>query len=153
VSFPFIALVLFLVIALSDALDGMLARRLNQVSSLGKFLDPLADKILVIAVLIVLVEQKIIPALPVIIIVARDLTVSLFRGMAAGPGKPGGQAAGKGLVIAANRLGKIKTVLEMLATIMLLLALPLAQEALWLAAVLSVLSGLQIVWDNKTALQ
>jgi len=139
VQFKFIALALFLVIALSDALDGFLARRLNQVSALGKFLDPLADKILVIAVLLVMVEQKTIPALPVIIIVVRDLTVSIFRGM----------AAGKGIVIAATLSGKVKTVLEMLVIIMLLLQLPYSLGMLWTVAAISALSGLQIIWRNK----
>ena len=139
----YIALALFLIIAFSDALDGIVARKLNQVSNLGKLLDPLADKILVIAVLLVLVDLKMAPMLAVLIIIIRDLTISLYRGM----------AASKNVVVAANLLGKAKTVLQVIAIGMLIIALPYATEMLWLTVSVTVLSGAQIIWQGREILK
>jgi len=128
---PVFAAVLFLLLALTDALDGFLARKLGQISDLGKFLDPIADKVLVISALIGLVEIRFIPALPVILIVARDFIVSAVRL----------SAAKEGQVIAASPLGKIKTVLQVLAVFMLILNLPYAGPVLWFAVLLTLISG------------
>lgn len=138
-----IALALFLLIALSDALDGIVARKLNQVSSLGKMLDPLADKILVIIVLLVLVDLKMAPLLAVMIIIIRDLTISLYRGI----------AASKSVVVAANLLGKAKTFLQVIAIGMLIIKLPYAVETLWLTVIVTVLSGAQIIWQGREVLK
>ena len=100
-----IILVIFLIASFTDYLDGHLARKNNIVTTFGKFLDPIADKLLVITALIMLVEWGIIPSWIPIITVAREFLVSGVRML----------AAGEGTVIAASMLGKIKTVSQMVA--------------------------------------
>jgi len=128
---PWAAALFFLLIAATDALDGWLARRLSQTSDLGKLLDPLADKILIISALIALIEVRGIPAFPVILIVGRDLTVSLVRLNAAQAGE----------IIGASFWGKIKTTSQVLAVWMLILSWPYALTVLWVAVILALLSG------------
>ena len=101
----FITLIIFLIASFTDFLDGYLARRNNLVTTFGKFLDPIADKLLVLSALIMLVEQGIIPGWIPIIIAAREFIVSGIRMLAAGDGK----------VIAASWYGKVKTVSQMIA--------------------------------------
>jgi len=101
----FICLIIFLIASFTDFLDGYLARKNNQVTNFGKFLDPIADKLLVASALIMLVERRIIPAWIPIIILAREFIVSGIRMLAAGEGK----------VIAASWYGKVKTVSQMIA--------------------------------------
>lgn len=101
----FITLIIFLIASFTDFLDGHLARKNNLVTTFGKFLDPIADKLLVLSALIMLVEQGIIPGWIPIIIAAREFIVSGIRMLAAGDGK----------VIAASWYGKIKTVSQMIA--------------------------------------
>jgi CDP-diacylglycerol--glycerol-3-phosphate 3-phosphatidyltransferase len=98
-------LLVFLIASFTDYLDGYLARKLNLITDFGKFLDPIADKLLVLTALIMLVEFGIIPGWIPIIVIARELVVSGIRMI----------AAGEGNVIAASMLGKIKTVSQMLA--------------------------------------
>ncbi len=100
-----ITLIIFLIASFTDFLDGHLARKNNLVTTFGKFLDPIADKLLVLSALIMLVEQGIIPGWIPIIIAAREFIVSGIRMLAAGDGK----------VIAASWYGKIKTVSQMIA--------------------------------------
>ncbi len=104
------ALIIFVLASLTDFLDGYLARKLNLVTNLGKFLDPLADKILVLAAFIAFVEMGYIPSWAVLIIVSRELVVSVFRAI----------AASRDVVIAAGIWGKLKTVSQMIAVVLII---------------------------------
>lgn len=101
----FFALIIFLVASFSDHLDGKIARKLNQTTDFGKFLDPIADKMLVMSAFICFVELKLISSVPVIIILLREFLVTSIRLVAFNSGK----------VIAANIWGKIKTVSQLIA--------------------------------------
>jgi CDP-diacylglycerol--glycerol-3-phosphate 3-phosphatidyltransferase len=107
----FIASLLYLLAAAGDFLDGYLARSRGEVSTLGKFLDPMADKLLVTAVLVFMVALSRVPAWLVVVIVGRDLAVNGLRSV----------AAAQGLVISASDSGKIKTALQLVAIMMLLI--------------------------------
>lgn len=106
-----IATFVFIIASLTDKLDGYIARTRNQVTRFGKLMDPLADKLLVTAALISLVESGIIPAWIAIIIIAREFAVSGLRTI----------SAAEGLVIAASKWGKLKTVIQIIAIISALL--------------------------------
>ncbi len=123
------AVIIFLLCAGTDWLDGYLARKLNQVTDLGKILDPLVDKLLVFAPLLVLVEQGQIPAWGVFIILARELTISGWR-------------VNQPTVSGANLWGKAKTVVQIAAIALLIMQLPYAVAAFWIAVLLTVVSGL-----------
>jgi CDP-diacylglycerol---glycerol-3-phosphate 3-phosphatidyltransferase len=133
-----VAVVIFLITAGTDWLDGYLARRLNQVTDLGKFLDPLVDKLLVLAPLLMLVELNQVPAWGVFLIVAREITISGWR---VNPALQSGKIPG------ANLWGKAKTVTQMGAIALLIAPLPPiwdlpAQILFWLAVALTLWSGL-----------
>ena len=100
-----IATVIFIIASLTDQLDGHIARSRNQITNFGKFMDPLADKLLVTAALVSLVELKLVAGWAVVIILAREFAVSGLRTL----------AASDGIVIAASWWGKIKTVTQMIA--------------------------------------
>jgi len=126
---------------LTDYLDGYLARRRNQVTRLGIILDPLADKLLVAAALLSLVEMDAVPAWMVMIILVREFAVTGLRSI----------AAGRGILIAASALGKAKMAIEVVAIFLLLfarhfpvLAKP-ALAALWLAVIVAIVSGFDYV--------
>ena len=133
-----LALISFLLLSFSDALDGYIARRFDQVSEVGKFLDPLADKILVITVLITLVGQGLANSIAVMILVARELIVQGIRIYAA-----------KHEIIAAIQAAKLKTIAQIVAVAMLILRLPFADWALWLAVGLALYSGGVYLWQSK----
>ena len=107
----FIATFIFIIASLTDQLDGYIARSRNQVTKFGKFMDPLADKLLVTAALISLVELQVVPAWATVIIIAREFAVSGLRTIAASEGK----------VIAASMWGKVKTVTQIIAIVALLI--------------------------------
>ncbi|HEY2901605.1 MAG TPA: CDP-diacylglycerol--glycerol-3-phosphate 3-phosphatidyltransferase [Polyangia bacterium] len=107
----FLASLLYLGAAAGDALDGYLARSRGQVSTLGKFLDPLADKLIVTAVLVFMVSLGRVPAWVVVVLIARDLAINGLRSV----------ASAQGLVIAASDGGKIKTALQLVSIMMLLI--------------------------------
>jgi CDP-diacylglycerol--glycerol-3-phosphate 3-phosphatidyltransferase len=135
-----IQLVIFILASITDFLDGYLARKNHLVSTFGKFMDPLADKLLVNTLFILFVMQGLIPVLAVMIMIWRDILVDGLRML----------AAEKGKVMAAGYLGKVKTVVQMI-TIMLILVsnlpfelynLPVSTFMLWFSVVISVLSGM-----------
>ncbi len=133
-----LVVVIFVVVALSDYIDGYLARKLGQETTLGKFLDPLADKILVLSALLCFVELRVVPSVPVIILIARDLAVDGLRMVAGSSGR----------IIAADKLGKYKTVLLDVAVILLMLNVPGSVQFLWLGVLLSVVSGVSYFMKN-----
>ena len=105
-----LAIILFVVAALSDILDGQLARRRKQVSTLGKFLDPIADKLLISAALIVLVEKHLAPSWAVVVILGREFIITGLRSV----------AASEGIVIQAQGMGKLKMWAQCVAVVALL---------------------------------
>ncbi|MDC3416331.1 CDP-diacylglycerol--glycerol-3-phosphate 3-phosphatidyltransferase [Aquibacillus salsiterrae] len=135
----FYAALLFIIASTTDWVDGYYARKYNLVTNLGKFLDPLADKLLVSAALILLVEIGLAPAWVVIIIISREFAVTGLRLV----------AAGEGIVLAAGKMGKLKTVLQIVSIAALLLhnypfsyiGLPFATITLYLALIVTVVSG------------
>lgn len=108
---PWVAAAVFIVLSLTDMVDGYLARSREEVTDFGKFMDPLADKLLVTAALVGLVELNVVPSWPVLIIIAREFIVSGVRMV----------AASKGEVIAASWYGKVKTVLQMIAIVLFII--------------------------------
>ena len=142
-----IGALIFIIAATTDWIDGYYARKLNLVTNMGKFLDPLADKLLVSAALIVLVELQMTPSWIVIIIVSREFAVTGLRLVLAGEGE----------VVAANMLGKIKTWTQIIAISALLLhniffemfSFPFDELALWVALFFTVWSGLDYFVKNK----
>jgi len=135
----YLATGLFILASLTDMADGYIARRQNLITNLGKFLDPLADKLLIGSVLIMLVELGWVPAWIVVVIICRELAVTGMRGV----------AADKGVVIAADRFGKLKTIVQSIALVPLLLHYPflglnpqpIGMALLYVALVLTVFSG------------
>jgi CDP-diacylglycerol--glycerol-3-phosphate 3-phosphatidyltransferase len=130
----------FLLVAVTDTVDGYLARRRGIVTTLGKFLDPLADKLLIVTALIALIPARGIPAWMVIVIVGREIAVTGLRGI----------AVSQDIVIAASALGKYKTVFEVASIFFLIfkeefLSIDFHQVGmvlLWVALVMAVLSGI-----------
>jgi CDP-diacylglycerol--glycerol-3-phosphate 3-phosphatidyltransferase len=126
----------FAVAAATDYLDGYLSRTRNEISRLGKLLDPMADKLLIAAAFIMLVEIGRAPGWIVAVIVGREIAVTGLRAM----------AAAEGLVVAADTLGKWKMVAQIVAALALILDVrPLGDWALWVALVLAIWSGLDYV--------
>ncbi|MCP3739166.1 CDP-diacylglycerol--glycerol-3-phosphate 3-phosphatidyltransferase [Rossellomorea sp. BNER] len=146
----FVGGLLFIIASTTDWIDGYYARKLNQVTNLGKFLDPLADKLLVSAALIVLVELGFAASWIVIIIISREFAVTGLRLVLAGEGE----------VVAANNLGKIKTWTQIIAisalllhnTIFAAINFPFATVALWVAMIMTIWSGCDYFFKNKQAL-
>ena len=141
-----IALIIFVVASLTDMLDGKIARKYNLVTDFGKFMDPLADKLLVCSALICLVELKRIPAWIVIAIISREFIISGFRLV----------AAEKQIVIAANFWGKIKTVCQMFMVILMIANIReltlITQIMMWLSLILPVVSLMTYMVQNKSVL-
>lgn len=123
--------VVFIVAALTDTADGYIARKKGIVTNFGKFIDPLSDKVLVVAALISLVELGRLPAWMVVVIVSRDFVVSGLRMV----------AAVEGVVIPASWTGKVKTVVQIVAISMVIFKVPLGLPAMWVALVFTVWSG------------
>ena len=144
-----ISLIVFLIAAGTDWLDGYLARRLNQVTDLGKFLDPLVDKLLVLAPLLALVEMGEIPAWGVFLILTRELAIAGWR---VNPALQQGSA-----IAGANLWGKLKTVVQMIAIAFLLAPLSptwtlLGLTIFWISVGLTWVSGVIYLWPQKSSL-
>ncbi|MGI6006282.1 MAG: CDP-diacylglycerol--glycerol-3-phosphate 3-phosphatidyltransferase [Ruminococcus sp.] len=142
-----IALAIFVIASLTDALDGYLARRDNLITNFGKFMDPLADKLLVCSALICLIELDKIPCWVVIIIIAREFIISGFRLI----------ASDNGVVIAASYWGKFKTVSQMLMIILLIADLggvfgTIEQIFIYLSLVLTVVSLIDYLVKNRNVI-
>lgn len=139
---------IFIFASLTDTLDGYLARSRNLVTNFGKFVDPLADKVLVSAALISLVDLGKIPGWIVVVIIAREFTITGFRIL----------AASDGITIAASPLGKFKTITQLLAVILILFnnfpfdSFPMDQTMLYLALIFTVLSGGDYIYRNRQVL-
>ncbi len=140
----YIAVLIFIVASLTDLLDGKIARKYGLVTNFGKFMDPLADKLLVCAALICLVSCGMLSAWMVIVVISREFIISGFRLV----------ASDNGVVIAANYWGKFKTTFQMLMIIVLLLDLGgvfdlIGQILTWVALILTVVSLVDYVIKNK----
>ena len=122
----------FIIAALTDSLDGYIARKQKLVTTMGKFIDPLADKVLVIAAMVALVELQRVPAWMVVVIITREFVVTGLRLV----------ASAEGVVIAASPRGKIKTVFQIIAISLLILRLPGGMALMWVAMFLTVWSGM-----------
>ena len=136
-----IVLVLFAIASFTDFLDGNIARKRNLVTSFGKFIDPIADKLLVNTMLIMFAVSGVVSVIPVLLMIWRDTIVDGLRM----------NASKSGIVVAAGMSGKIKTVCQMIAIIVLLLSnipfeffhLPIDQVLVWIATAASLISGVQ----------
>lgn len=142
-----IALVIFAAASITDTLDGYIARRDNLITDFGKFMDPLADKLLVCSAMICLIPSGKLPTAIVIVIIAREFIISGFRLV----------ASDNGIVIAANYWGKFKTVSQMAMIIVLIADLGgafdlIGQILIWLALALTIISLIDYVWTNRQVL-
>lgn len=143
----YIAASIFLFAALTDALDGYIARSRNQITVFGKFADPLADKLLISAALIVLVELGSLSSWIAFIIIAREFLITGFRVL----------AASDGIVIAASGWGKIKTITQIIAIISMLINnypfslinLPFNKISMGLAVAFTIISGIDYIYINR----
>ena len=126
-----VALALVILGALTDLLDGKLARMNGEVTNLGKLLDPLADKVFILSALIALIEIGRVSSMPVILLLLRELGVSFIRNA----------AAGQGVVFEASLLGKFKTSLEFLAVSLLLTEYPFGTHILWASVFVAYISA------------
>ena len=142
-----ICLAIFVAASVTDWFDGHLARKYNLITNFGKFMDPLADKLLVCSAMICMIELDKLPAWVVIIIIGREFIISGFRLI----------AAENGIVIAANYWGKFKTVSQMIMIILLMLDFGgiftvLTQIFIWLSVALTIISLLTYIMKNRKVL-
>lgn len=138
----YVAAVIFVVASLTDLLDGKIARKYNLVTNFGKFMDPLADKLLVCSALICMVELNQLPAWMVIVIISREFIISGFRLV----------ASDKGVVIAASYWGKWKTTFQMIGVVLLILNIEklsvVTTIVIWIALILTVISLIDYIVKN-----
>lgn len=147
----YIALVIFVIASLTDLFDGKIARKYNLITDFGKFMDPLADKLLVCSALICFIELGLLPSWVVLIIIAREFIISGFRLV----------ASDNGIVIAASYWGKFKTVFQMIMVIVLMFNQYLCNPVLnvigiiliVVATTLTVISLVDYIWKNKSVLK
>lgn len=145
-----IIFMIFVIASLTDYFDGQIARKSKLITTFGKFADPIADKLLINTIYLLLASDGTISIIIPIIMVSRDTIVDAIRLV----------AANKQVVIAAKYLGKLKTVTQMISVIFLLLNdfpfsfinLPIGQISVWLACIISIISGIDYFMDNKDML-
>ena len=142
----YVAAALFIIASLTDMLDGKIARKYNLVTNFGKFMDPLADKLLVCSALICMIELRELPAWMVIIIISREFIISGFRLV----------ASDNGVVIAASYWGKFKTTFQMICVVLLIFNIPalstLTTIIVWIALALTVISLVDYIVKNAGVL-
>jgi len=142
----YVAAALFIIASLTDMLDGKIARKYNLVTNFGKFMDPLADKLLVCSALICMIELRQLPAWMVIIIISREFIISGFRLV----------ASDNGVVIAASYWGKFKTTFQMIGVVLLIFNIPvlstLTTIIVWIALALTVISLVDYIVKNAGVL-
>ena len=142
----YIALVIFVIASLTDMLDGKIARKYNLVTNFGKFMDPLADKLLVCSAMICLIDMDRIPAWIVIVIISREFIISGFRLV----------ASDNHVVIAASYWGKFKTTFQMVMVILMIANIQalniLTQIVMWIALALTIISLIDYIVKNKNVL-
>ena len=143
----YVAAAIFIIASLTDMLDGKIARKYNLVTNFGKFMDPLADKLLVCSALICLIQLGQLPAWIVIIIISREFIISGFRLV----------ASDNGVVIAASYWGKFKTTFQMIAVVLLIVGIPalsmVTTAVVWIALVLTVISLVDYIAKNVNVLK
>ncbi len=143
----YVAAAIFIIASLTDMLDGKIARKYNLVTNFGKFMDPLADKLLVCSALICLVELKELPAWMVIVIISREFIISGFRLV----------GSDNGVVIAARYWRKFKTTFQMIAVVLLIVGIPalsmVTTAVVWIALVLTVISLVDYITKNVNVLK
>lgn len=141
-----IALALFAIACITDFFDGQIARKRNLITNFGKFMDPLADKLLVSAALICLSSMQVVPAWMTVVIISREFVVSGLRLI----------AAERGIVIAAGWSGKIKTCLQMFAIIFAIAAIEeihlVTDILLWAATIMTIVSMIDYIYANRELL-
>lgn len=141
-SFKWIALGIFILASLTDLLDGKIARKYNLVTNFGKFMDPLADKLLVCSAMICLIELEQIPSWVVTIIIGREFVISGFRLI----------ASDNGVVIAASYWGKFKTTFQMIMVILMIANIEalymITQVTMWISLALTLISLIDYLWKN-----
>lgn len=144
----YFAFIIFALASYTDRLDGKLARERGLITNFGKFMDPLADKLLVISALICFVENGQMAGWVLIILVGREFIISGFRLV----------AASQGTVIAAGIWGKLKTVVQMVMVLVMILNFDwtwyqiLIQVLIWLSVILTILSLVDYIWNNRSVL-
>lgn len=142
-----IALIIFVIASLTDLLDGFIARKYNLVTNFGKFMDPLADKLLVSSAMICLIETGQLAVWVVLIIIAREFIISGFRLV----------ASDNGVVIAAGKLGKYKTVFQMIMVCLLIADIEqiniVTQSVTWIAVILTIVSLVDYVVKNASVMK
>lgn len=145
-TYRYIAAAIFIIASLTDLLDGKIARKYNLVTNFGKFMDPLADKLLVCSALICMIELGQLPAWMVLIIIAREFIISGFRLV----------ASDNGVVIAASYWGKWKTTFQMISVVLLILNIEalsiLTNATVWIALALTVISLVDYIVKNAGVL-
>lgn len=142
---------IFIIAALTDTLDGYIARSRNLITTFGKFMDPLADKLLVSAAFISLTAMGRLSPWIVVLIIAREFAITGLRVL----------AASEGIVIAASKWGKMKTLTQMIGVVLLLIDnypfalinLPMDMIVIWLAVIFTIISGYEYIYKNRKVFQ